>query len=169
MRTFNTDLELGGEAEELIYHTILEPRGFVKTPIEYWFDKYNVTTTKELYEECDFVHSTNERYGIELKSLAGGYSTFCIEKWSDDLYQHKPGWMKSTESGLLKKIIIYNREENTAYFYNPRLLLECVQSYPNTLLVRAGNGNLHDSGWLAKLSWEDKEIGFITKVSLHNR
>lgn len=166
MRTFNTDLELAEETEKLVYKHILEPRGFVPTPIQYWFDKYHVQTTKDLYEECDFVHSKNEQYGIEVKSLAGGYSTFCIEKWSDDSKQHKPGWIKSTESGLLKKIIIHNRKDGYAYIYNPLLLLESVQSYPNTLLVRAGNGCRDDSGWLAKFSWEDPEVGFITKVSL---
>ena len=166
MRTFDTDLELAEITEKKVFEQILKPRGFIHTSIKWWFTKYGVKTTAELPEECDFIHRTDTTYGIEVKSLAGGYPTFCIEKWSDDAMKRSPGWIKSTETGLLKMVIIHNRADGFAYIYSPKSLLEKVRAYPNSLLRRAGNGCRDDSGWLVKLSWEDPEVGFITKVKL---
>jgi hypothetical protein len=165
-RDFTSDLQLAEESEKLIFEKILKPKGFIQTGIQYWFAKYGVKITKELPEECDFIHREHQRYGVEVKSLAGGYPTFCIEKYSDDLQIHNPGWYKSTETKLLRKVIIHNRADGYAYIYSPEKLLEQVKLYPDTQLTRARNGCRDDSGWLAKFGWEDPDVGYIMKVKI---
>lgn len=164
---FNSDLIKGEATEETVFAQILKDRGFIHTPISYWFDKYGVTKTSQLPEECDFISiSGDQTIGCEVKSLAGGYDTFCIEKWADDNMSRSPGWIKSTRTGLLRLIIIHNRKNNCAYLYNPQKLLEVVETISDQHLTRAWNGNDDDSGWITKFLWECKEIGFLAKVQL---
>ena len=166
---FKSDLAKGERSENLIFEQILKGRGWIPSPIQFWFDKYSVTTTSLLPEECDFItDSTDGMIGCEVKSLAGGYDTFCIEKWADDDMSRSPGWIKSTRSGLLRLIIIHNRKNNCAYLYNPKVLLEVVDGISNQHLTRAWNGNDDNSGWITKFLWESKEIGFLAKVELNN-
>ena len=164
---FSSDLVKGERSENLIFDQILKERGWIHTPIQFWFDKYSVSTTSLLPEECDFICDSNHGIiGCEVKSLAGGYDTFCIEKWADDNMTSSPGWIKSTRSGLLRLIIIHNRKNGCAYLYNPLVLLEVVNGLSNQHLTRARNGNEDNSGWIAKFLWESKEIGFLAKVQL---
>ena len=164
---FKSDLVKGERSESLIFNQILKERDWTHTPIQFWFDKYSVTSTSQLPEECDFISVKGDQIiGCEVKSLAGGYDTFCIEKWADDNMSRSPGWIKSTRSGLLRLIIIHNRKNGCAYLYNPKMLLEAIDGLSDQHLTRAWNGNEDDSGWIAKFLWECKEIGFLAKVQL---
>ena len=132
------------------------------TPHTYWMDFHNVKRISEAPYEYDFLVKGK---GVELKSLAGGYSTAVIEKWSDDYRHREPGWRKSTRFNKLHWIIIENRSNGLWFLYDAGVLLEAIDSYPETLLTRAHNNCRDDSGWIAKFNWYDKDFGYKCTIN----
>lgn len=162
-KNFDDSLKISDRSELKAYLMLrkLPSLSSVKhTSIDYWKNKYNCELN-ELPEECDFI--LNGKHGLELKSLEGSYPTLCIERWKDDGMKYEPGWIKSTKSGLLKYVMFHRRSTDEFYLFEASSLYEYIKF--NGKLTRAQNGNSDDSGWLKLVDWENKNAGFLCKVS----
>lgn len=162
-KNFNDSLKIAERSElkaELLLRKLPSIESVRHTDIQYWMDKYNCSLN-ELPEECDFI--VNGKYGIEVKSLQGNYPTLVIERWKDDNMKWEPGWIKSTKSGLLKFVLFHRRITDEFYLFDAEKLYEYIRF--NGKLTRAQNGNSDDSGWLKMVEWENKNAGFLCKVS----
>ena len=91
---------------------------------------------------------------IEVKDLAGGYTTGVIEQWADDRKTKRPHWWNM---GGCDYIFFKDESRNLWFMYEAKKVIQFLENYTDRL-SRARNGNKDDSGWLAFFYWDPNHL-----------
>lgn len=150
-RTFHTDLERGKIGEDL-FQAYLD--GLVEQGTFLRARRTEHTEYVGMSWETDFKAQLPDGSIIylEVKTLAGGYKTFCVEAWADDKMQRRPGWFRTSEAGQTIHVAFIDMSANKMYIHDGAKLAAHIKNYKGSLR-RAGNNCLHDSGWLVLVPW----------------
>jgi len=173
---FNTSNVIGEKAQVIVAEILQKQKdsgaikAFKRTEhTEYW--------NKGLDYETDFIYKTlkGSLIFLEVKSLKGSnkkdqpYPTLCVEAYKDNQMEKRPGWWRMAEvceeNGGLARIVFFNRHNNTLYFHDSVKLKETISSIPEYKYRWADDNNEDDSGWLAKIDWDD-DYSFLGKIIL---
>jgi len=144
IRAFDSDLEIGEEAEKELKRIILaKDRTALVRKVDHIKNGYDLHLTHMIGSEAIEVR-------IEVKSLAGGYPTGVIEQWANDARTVRPHWMKM---GDTDRLYFKNRKENMWYVYDAVEVANWIKEQPESN-IRANNNCKDDSGWILKFNWE---------------
>jgi hypothetical protein len=86
-RNFEIDLELGEKAEREFAQMLKRKMTTVRAIQKVDHKKYPYDLRVTIETEMGDVDKT-----VEVKSLAGGYPTVCVEVWADDSKTKRPQW-----------------------------------------------------------------------------
>ena len=150
MRTFHTDLSLGQQAEREMFAYLATRDNVVAV---------EMTDYREVGYDIRYRLDTGEVLGMEVKSLAGGYPTGCVEVWTDDAKTKRPHWADADIIGFK------DRSTATWHLYYADEVLDYLETVPDYRLRRANNGCVDDSGWIVLFKWEGGMPGYITSFS----
>lgn len=152
--TFYTSLTVGTEGEnkttvwlesEMKLGNII---GYKRTPH---------TDYKGLSYESDFIveRNDNSKVFLEVKHLRGGYPTFVIEIYKDEIGT-RPGWYRTSEAGHELRLIIIDRDTNILYIYDGNALQKKLSNYNGRLLQT--EGNVHNPGYIVAIPWHNEAL-----------
>jgi len=155
-RTFDIDLKLG-ETAERDFAKVLKKRMKGLTHIQ------KVDYKKYPYD-LRITFDGGRDKTVEVKSLAGGYPTVCVEVWADNKRTKRPQWFHSS----VDIVAFQDRSRNKWFLYQAQEVIQFLKSYDGRL-TRAKNGCKDDTGYIALFSWnggvEGKSLpGFLTEV-----
>jgi uncharacterized cupin superfamily protein len=80
-----------------------------------------------------------------------------------------PGWIRTIRAGKTLTLYFINRYNNYMYIFNGKKLYDHVMDYDDSRLTIARDGNEVDSGFIAKVDWENADAGFVKKVKFNAR
>jgi hypothetical protein len=151
-RTFEIDLKLG-ETAERAFAAVLKKNLKGLTHIQKVdHKKYSYDLRLTIETQLGTVDKT-----VEVKSLAGGYPTLCVEVWADDARTRRPHWFHPD----VDIVAFQDRSINKWFLYQAQPVIQFLKEYDGRL-TRAKNGCKDDRGWLALFSWDDELPGYLT-------
>ena len=151
-RNFDIDLELGEKAEK-------EFAQMLKRKMKGLTCVQKVDYKKYAYD-LRITFDGGRDKTVEVKSLAGGYPTCCVEVWADDAKTKRPHWFHPD----VDIVAFQDRSRNQWFLYQAQEVIQFLKEYDGRL-TRAKNGCKDDRGWLALFSWKDGSLpGFMTEV-----
>jgi hypothetical protein len=158
-RNFEIDLRLGEKAERDFAQVLKTKMTTVRAiqKVDHARYPYDLRVTVET--GLGTVDRT-----VEVKSLAGGYPTVCVEVWADDNQTRRPHWFHPD----VDIIAFQDRSCNTWFLYQAQEVIKFLKEYDGRL-TRADNGCKDARGWIGLFSWnggvEGKSLpGFLTMV-----
>ena len=154
MRTFEIDLELGEQAEREFAAVLKKKMTTVRAIQKVNYKKFPYDLRVTIETEMGNVDKT-----VEVKSLAGGYPTACVEVWADNKKTKRPQWFHPD----VDIVAFQDRSRNTWFLYQAQPLIQFLKEYKGPL-TRARNGCKDDSGYITLFRWEAGLPGFMTEV-----
>ena len=154
MRTFEIDLELGETAERDFAKVLKKKMRTVKAIQKVNYKKYPYDLRITVETEGGQVDKT-----VEVKSLAGGYPTACVEVWADNNKTKRPHWFHKD----VDIVAFQDRSRNKWFLYQAQPVIQFLKEYQGPL-TRAKNSCKDDSGYITLFTWEDGLPGFMTEV-----
>ena len=158
-RTFTIDLETGEQAERDFAKMLKKKMTTLKGVQKVDHKKFPYDLRVSIETELGTVDRT-----VEVKSLAGGYPTACVEVWKDDAKTQRPQWYHPD----VDIIAFQDRSADVWFLYQAQPVIQFLKEYKGPL-TRAKNGCRDASGWIGLFSWnpglEDKSLpGFVAMV-----
>ena len=139
-RTFEIDLKLG-ETAERDFASVLKKNLKGLTGIQ------KVDHKKYPYD-LRLTFDGGKDKTVEVKSLAGGYPTCCVEVWADDKRTKRPHWFHPD----VDIVAFQDRSCNKWFLYQAQPVIQFLKDYDGRL-TRAKSGCTDDSGWIGLFSW----------------
>ena len=153
-RNFEIDLALGEQAERDFAKMLKKKMNTVRAIQKVDHKKYPYDLRVTIETEMGDVDKT-----VEVKSLAGGYPTVCVEVWADDSKTKRPQWFHKD----VDIVAFQDRSCNKWFLYQAQEVIQFLKKYDGRL-TRAKNGCKDNSGWIGLFSWADELPGFLTEV-----
>ena len=151
-RNFEIDLELGEKAEREFAQMLKRKMTTVRAIQKVDHSRYPYDLRVTIETEMGDVDKT-----VEVKSLAGGYPTVCVEVWADDSKTKRPQWFHKD----VDIVAFQDRSCNKWFLYQAQEVIQFLKKYDGRL-TRAKNGCKDDRGWIALFSWDDELPGYLT-------
>ena len=152
-RNFEIDLELGEKAEREFAQMLKRKMTTVRAIQKVDHSRYPYDLRVTIETEMGDVDKT-----VEVKSLAGGYPTVCVEVWADDSKTKRPQWFHKD----VDIVAFQDRSCNKWFLYQAQEVIQFLKKYDGRL-TRAKNDCKDDRGWIALFSWDDELPGFMIK------
>lgn len=153
MREFHSDRIIGEKAEKEFATILSRMKNFVSVEKMDWEKyPYDLLLTRRGKDGALVQHT------IEVKHLAGGYDTGCVEPWADDAKTKRPHWWHKDVDFITFK----RADKNIFYVYQAQPVIEYLRAWTGPLTY-AKNNNKHDSGWLVRFPWAGMP-GFVTQI-----
>jgi hypothetical protein len=158
-RNFEIDLKLGEQAERDFAKVLKKRMTTVRAIQKVDHTRYPYDLRVTIETEMGKVDKT-----VEVKSLAGGYPTVCVEVWADDDRTKRPHWFHKD----VDIIAFQDRSCNTWFLYQAQEVISFLKAHKGPL-TRANNGCKDASGWIGlfdwNAGWEGKSLpGFMAMV-----